>query len=355
METDKKNVVFLSGYSYELYDGTLFSKCFDRRINYLKSKWSIDWNQVTFTAFDVMRGSVSQCNGQDQKWKEEKTLKIGSKVIEFRGIIRDKDYGKGKSDFKSCSNADETAPDVMSIVDVYKFIEYLGEKEPGSLLEFSIFSHSYFEGPILVNSYRREGYDILRDPCDKDGRAFDFSQVNMTKESIMNFRKAFAPRGFIWVWGCNYPTSVRSVFKQLYVRKLKSMGSERIKDSEKIKFSFNMKDSFYDSDLFFPSDKKEKTFERTFLDVKKYFMRALYGSYCGRTACCLGNVDVRGALTGTYSERSPDNLFRINDGEKKLINFYKTYLEMPLDPEGRGFGVYSANKMKEFFFKAAVG
>lgn len=102
-------------------------------------------------------------------------------------------------------------PDV-SIVNVYHSVR----KAPaGSVLELSIFSHAFVDGPVLNNTPAQPG--STRTPGDTDGRApIDFQQ-NMGEPGPANahaldeFRKAFASTGSFRIWGCNIQDIVETV------------------------------------------------------------------------------------------------------------------------------------------------
>jgi hypothetical protein len=106
----------------------------------------------------------------------------------------------------------------MSIMDVYKYIQEIGQNEAGSIAELSIFSHGWTVGPILVNSYEREEYQKKgeRDPDDKDGRMNkDFFPPNMSSNDLTLFRKAFDKNAIIWIWGCAFDYLYRDILHQI--------------------------------------------------------------------------------------------------------------------------------------------
>src|SRR5574341_2354276 len=100
--------------------------------------------EVTLTLFDVTSGYNKQLVVDRQGRQAEK-----DRGLNFKRVTR-ASYGKredGSIRFK------DFQPDVMSIVDVYDFIEELGDAENAkSLHELSVFSHAFVDGPILVNS-----------------------------------------------------------------------------------------------------------------------------------------------------------------------------------------------------------
>jgi hypothetical protein len=104
---------------------------------------------------------------------------------------------------KTWGRDDDPSPNV-SIVNVYHSVR----KAPaGSVLELSIFSHAFVDGPVLNNTSASS--TTARSPGDTDGRAFIDFQTNMGESGAANahaldeFRKAFAPTGSFRIWGCN--------------------------------------------------------------------------------------------------------------------------------------------------------
>src|SRR6266511_955136 len=114
-------------------------------------------------------------------------------------------------------------PDTMSIVDVYRSIR---GAPASSVLELSIFSHAFAEGPVLVNTFDRvpppfpdgSPQRTWTDPIDRDGRARTDFFPNMGedpnvssagpvkrggKNALNEFKAAFDSRGSFRVYGCN--------------------------------------------------------------------------------------------------------------------------------------------------------
>src|SRR5262249_51766217 len=144
-----------------------------------------------------------------------------------------------------------------SIKDVYAFVNQIGAKEPGTLAEPSIFSHAYYEGPILVNS-SDSGQSIARDPDDKDGRyKKDFIPPDMLAKDLALFQKAFASGGSIWIWGCDASKVYAYVFdKVAKTQKYKTTAPGKLRDTHVFTFEFTQQQatSLYHQDSeFFPA------------------------------------------------------------------------------------------------------
>jgi hypothetical protein len=100
--------------------------------------------------------------------------------------------------------------DCISITHVYRHLEECGKNRPGSVIEFSVFSHSYFGGPILFNTTERTAYKSIyrRDPLDHDARMWkDFEASNMPHQA--DFKAAFSATALLKIWGCLAITDYR--------------------------------------------------------------------------------------------------------------------------------------------------
>jgi hypothetical protein len=89
-------------------------------------------------------------------------------------------------------------------MDFYKYLDGIGKREPGSVREAGIFSHSYPGGPILYNT--GEGLPFrgtpARDPDDFDARAKDFDAANIGA-GYPDMPRAFAAGSRFTIWGCS--------------------------------------------------------------------------------------------------------------------------------------------------------
>ncbi|NNM32971.1 MAG: hypothetical protein HKO53_07875 [Gemmatimonadetes bacterium] len=95
----------------------------------------------------------------------------------------------------------------IGITHIYRYLEDVGRARKGTVVEFSIWSHSWVEGPILFNTNQRDDYrwggkkQDERDPQDHDARFLkDFNDTNMPHRK--DFKAAFAPDPFVRIWGC---------------------------------------------------------------------------------------------------------------------------------------------------------
>jgi hypothetical protein len=354
-----KYIILVGGYDYS-NGGVNFPFIADRRRLLLlrnNPQWQSD-SQVIFIRFDVKQGKIERniFNGSTRAWQEESSS--------FTPISRSQHYRENH-----LLSSDNT---IMSITDIYRYIINIGRTEPGTLYEFSILSHGWFGGPVILNSFQRDEFSTgarssERDPQDKDGRTKDFFAQNMNDDDWNNFRRAFTSDGYYWVWGCLFS---RAYFDTLYkfmqttAFRSKAFGSHSDSDSFTISVSTDFVTKHYNVDpIFFPTNTSERTFTRSLLEIKNFLMRGLRRSYPGRVAADTG-ITCIAAYIGTYSdyERAhaghqaphpvmviPRNMSAYGCDFTRTINFFKTYLSMPEDPESRGYGVYSNSQTNRWW------
>lgn len=355
----KKYILLTAGYEYQ--NGGTFVGLADQRRQFLLGKhpeWRND-PEVIFVRFDAKLGKID---------RNTSAAGAGTWTPEpgnFEAVNRRVHYREGHllpSDNR-----------LMSITDVYRYVINIGATEPATLLEFSILGHGWFGGPIMLNSFQREEYtssganEALRDPWDKDGRTKDFFSQNMTDADWVNFKNAFASDGYAWIWGCLFP---RAYYDTLYkfmhtpAFKAKPMASLTDSDSFTITVNSTFVNDYYNVDRqFFPTDDNTKTFTRSLLDLKQYLKRGIRRSFPGRFVLDTGINCVAGYL-GTYSdyERSypghpaphpvmviPRNTSVFGTDFTRVINFYKTLLNIAEDPDERGYAIYNAVQVNQWW------
>lgn len=254
----------------------------------------------------------------------------------------------------------DNQPDVMSITNIYEDILAIGRKEPGTLIEVSLFSHAFYGGPILVNSHD-DGLvsivpggkpvpvsDGLRDPDDKDGRSLkDFVNPNMTDAQLLQFRNAFSSKGYYWVWGCSFPTDLNRIFNLVHRNK---RYSPSISDDQPLEFSnlnadqvnsFKVFQVFFDLDW----DKLRRTRKCVvkFGSIKDALLAGVSGSYVVQLALQT-KVRAIGAFYGTWAQfygGSPPLMAISTDPEIRWrVEFYKRHFNFKTDSELRNYGVF---------------
>jgi hypothetical protein len=349
----QRNVVLVAGYDYP-HDATLattgvtFKKFCDRRLNrYLTRGDEVKNNpNWIFTIFDIPTGKV-YVNTFDPA-----NRKRASKVDKTFAQVNTTNYSPEiLSDNHIRFNKKTTG--VMSIIDVYEHVRALGTSHPGSVMELSFFSHGWMGGPILVNSID-DPLVTGRAPSDKDARFLkDFVAPTMNAAALTEFRSAFHPDGFVWMWGCSFAASYHQVLDKV-VANAKYTTAQGPTDADPFNFAFNKSQAefYFKSDPgFFPArdtvtNEYPLTFTRTFEEVKKYFGRGVRNSYAWKIAKASGRK-CYGAPPGTYAayERGvslplmviPTKEPPYDDNFTSYIGFYKKHLQVKFDPDNRGY------------------
>jgi hypothetical protein len=241
----------------------------------------------------------------------------------------------------------------LSITHIYDAISDIGTSKPNTLQEFSLYSHSWEEGPVLVNSFddRSTKYtgapgtlpppsqiDITdvnqRDPDDKDCRTKDFSSPTM---DVNTFKKAYSDDGYSWVWGCLADDEFRDLIHGI-IKDPKYNGAATKDD---VKFTFYTKyfPTIFNKFAGLPLTAKSTTI--TFADVKKVLCKGLQNSYAFNLAKNTGRKAYAAlAGSGAEYESGTNGLMKIDPNRIKVVNFYKTHLGIKTDPENRNYGEY---------------
>jgi hypothetical protein len=144
----------------------------------------------------------------------------------------------------------------------------------------------------------------------------------------------------------------------------KTFGTHLDTDTFTITVNSSFVQKYYDFDrTFFPADDNERTFTRTMADLKQFLKRGLIGTYAVRAALDTGS-ECRAGYLGTYSafeQSSPRHNVRhrvmviprsqplYSDDFTRVVNFYKTYLSIPEDPENRGYARYRNYQAHQWF------
>lgn len=355
----KKYVVLVAGYDYQ-NSGVDFSNLANRRKNFLLKQnpsWVND-TEMEFIRLDTKSGKIERNNSSNREnWVLESS--------DFVPLSRRTHY--------RLNEFIQQETQVLSIEDTYSYIANIGASEAGTLKEFSIIGHGWFEGPILVNSYQRNDYkfngahSLDRDPWDKDARAKDFFANNLDVNTWTNFRNAFASDGYCWVWGCLFP---RAYYNVLYSvtrsseYKSKTLGTHTDNDLFQITVSSSFANEHYPTDTkFFPTSTSERTFSRSLGDLKSFVKRGILRCYPGRFVLDNG-INCRAAFLGVYSDyerasgglRSTETVMIIPRNREtygidftNIINFYKHYLAMNEDPDGKGYAIYDNGNIRQFW------
>lgn len=357
-----KHIILVAGYEYHHGRTNIATIC-KRRANYLvhqNPSWQND-NAIKFTLFDVRFGRIDKGNISNRRinWTVENDS--------FEAINDATHYNSDRHFVQANTN-------VISMTNVYEYIQNIGIRNPHSILEFSILGHGWRGGPVLVNSYQRDIYNINgskfseRDPWDKDGRKKDTNVTNMNDTVWRNFKNAFANDSHIWIWGCAASRLYKKVIQQVINSsnfKSKSYGTQANIDTYSFSFTQDFANTYFTSDsLFFFRTRNaqpitNRTFTRTLAEVKDFLIRGLSHTYAAQMAYNT-NIKVYASLPGTGSDyekevnrsRSvmvvPTNSSIYGYSFNQIVRFFKTFTPMQEDPEHRGYAFYDPDVIKNW-------
>ncbi|WP_456824966.1 hypothetical protein [Cellulomonas sp. P5_E12] len=348
-----KQYVLVAGVDYE-FKGVDFRVIANSRRTWLE-KQNKSKDDLRFTTMDVRTGEIEI---RTVTFPGGKRVESVSSMKVFTPVTRASfATSGGHTRFKP------NQPGVMGITDVYLKVITIGTISPGTLMELSIFSHGWMGGPILVNSSDDRMREISipmpfgdpivmqvpvaatsRDPDDKDGRArLDFQPPTMDAADLASFRKAFHTDGFSWLWGCSFP---RVIHHSMWaMERAKGYASSGVAEDTVLTLDAVTPDdvaSFEDTLLpllgRFPS---RNTITLKFGFLRWSFCKENQGSYAAALAAG-SDRPVRAALLGTYAEYDTggDMLMNVPASFVGHFAFYKNYLGLVQDPEGRRYGVY---------------
>ncbi len=222
---------------------------------------------------------------------------------------------------------------------IYDVVLEIGTTHPKSLMEMHIFSHAYWNGPILANTYSTGAVDI-------DMRIDDTTSVSS------NFTIAMNSIGYLKIWGCSFPIAANALFSR--IRRNSNYSSSLIEDD--IVFSyppdhFNFVTSSGESlDLVgILNDRLGKSFnvtskiDLTFKEIKLLAAKEFNGVYAAFLAYRAG-INVYAALPATYAEITPS--FVISSNTMQNVNFYKNHLNVTVD--AGDYGLYDKKTIQGF-------
>jgi hypothetical protein len=318
---------------------------------------------ITVTTMDVRSGTTSvSAVAPDPTGKPVRTV---TTTTTHDGVSA-ANYSRG---LRQHTRFDTTPAGRMSITDLYRAVQDVGNANDtkGTLVEVSVFSHGFWQGPILVDSDDGQPSDPARDPDDKDARVDkDFKPPNMTALQLAAFRAAFHSGGFWWSWGCSFTESYRQVTHRFINSALyRRTAPGKLNDTDTVRFDFppDMAALIYGDDTtFFPQTTrvtssgltvfKDLTFDRTVREVKDFFLRGVRDCYHTAVAQATG-VPARGAFLGTYADyESNDKRIRqplmavprdasvYGTDFRRYLNMWVNDLGFSVDPEGHGYGIY---------------
>jgi hypothetical protein len=285
--------------------------------------------------------------------------------LPFRAIDRTSDYKA--PDFHTFNQSAATS-NIISITDVYESIR----KAPvDSVLDFSVFSHGWIQGPLLVNSSNLLNDPNVRDPDDKDGRAaLDFAPTMGAPPAfpppvtrLFRFMSSFDSRAIMHTWGCTF--DIETVVVQQAQRMIKK---KQVTDDTDLEFNFAATHTDWTKRYavvdpaftFLPSDTTILTMTKKFSELKRFLRRRLAQSYPFQfmDANSAPDRSARGALPGTYAEdeKTGFGLMKVcarkhppecTSGFANVFDFYKKQIGITVDDRGYAiFDVPTMTKLK---------
>ena len=287
----------------------------------------------------------------------------------------------------------------ISMVDVYRAVRGAPR---GSVLDVSIYSHGFIDGPVLENTSDLQATAATGEPIrtlsDLDGRARSDFTPHMgeadplaNSQALQNFREGFAPNAVFRVFGCHvqdivdgsaFGESTRSLLTSTtrqviraavtVQHKRKTAASKELRAGKKpasveldMDWEFMLEDEKNDTShsltnftkaqlkplhygldpVFFPDPQTGPfKFNRAFSDVIKFVARQTKLGYIFKAAEALPAVACIGAVPGSGGdfETTGNKLMFVPATDwADALQFYKKFIGLSLD--GRNYGVFDAN------------
>jgi hypothetical protein len=279
----------------------------------------------------------------------------------------------------------------ISIVDIYHAVR---EAPRGTVVDVSVYSHGYIEGPVLAdtndpeNSAPRPGLEPIRTKWDLDGRRrSDFTphmgeeNVAANKDALKNFREGFATGATFRVFGCHVQdvvdgrqfhkdrhslvrSTVLEVIRAAYVvqrntpagnelRQKKKPASVTLDMGRELEIEDELDNNFdkaqlkvlhYGLDPFFPDAQSGALkFPKPFTEVIKFVARQTKLGYVFKAAEALPDVTCFGAVPGSggdYEEGGYRLMFVPRKDWGSILQFHKIFIGIALDE--RNYGRFDA-------------
>jgi hypothetical protein len=288
----------------------------------------------------------------------------------------------------------------ISIVDIYRAVR---KAPPGTVLDVSIYSHGFIDGPVLANTSDSKLTAVtgerIRTDSDLDGRVrSDFTphmgekDLVANKDALKDFRERFAPGATFRIFGCNVQdivdgtafsedarsllrSTVFEVIRAAYIVQLiknTAAGKELRKKKKPTSVTLDMGREFdIEDDLnntsphltnftkgqlkvlhygldpppgFFPDENTGAlTFDKPFTEVIKFIARQTKLGYVFKAAEALPAVTCLGAVPGSggdYEEGGNRLMFVPKKDWGMILLFFKNFMGITLDE--RNYGRFDA-------------
>ncbi len=307
--------ILVAGIEYHSLKPNFFLKfCVRRKESILKKNIN---DNIEILIFDFQSGIIHKyskyLNGSE-KYKKIKNYSMIRK-------INYNNYNEFKPNGKK----------FMSIIDIYKVVQDIGSNNKNTLMELSFFSHSYNDGPILVNSYDCSSCGNGRDINDMDARASkDFRPPTMTISNKKKFQDAFHKDGYAWIWGCNaHSTFKKIVFKIIKLSKSNPADTLLIDIKNLLSNNDQKKYFWYVIKNYMSPKEYNNAFnikKIQFKYIKSFCCYHIESSYSYSLAEVLNNRKVYGVLPGMFAEYSNQTMkVNVEKNFKDYIKFFEKY------------------------------
>ncbi len=234
---------------------------------------------------------------------------------------------------------------------IYSLITDIGTTNPGQLKEAGIFSHSYYIGPVLVNTYESGDAEFITyKAADANYTDIDFRKTDAAALDAAKFKAAFSTDGVLKVWGCNADSLINNFVKKVIGSPLYKADGTTADATE-----LTINDAEFDgtklSDRFSgfitSVDNVTGKIKITMGKVKKALAAEYLDTYAAKMAETL-DITVQSALPGTYASigaqqagepASSDNIFRISHDTKDNVAIFEKYLSVDIGE--LSYGLYT--------------
>jgi hypothetical protein len=195
-------LVFIAGVDYRFAPGNDISK------GNLFHEYASDRAKILRFEKKIHAGTIVTVFSTAEIWRKKQVFGIPRsdgvptlvdiEVVKLWGDPKKRVIPKRPALYQPLPNVD------IHINDFYDYIAEAGGRDPKSVNEIGIFSHSHPNGPILYNTNDPDPLSADRGAKDFDARAKDFNDKNFPPFAGM--LDAFAPGCRFRVWGCNATT-----------------------------------------------------------------------------------------------------------------------------------------------------
>ena len=226
----------------------------------------------------------------------------------------------------------------LGIESLYQYLHEVGTAHPGSVHEVSVFSHAFFDGPILWDTFQTDGTNgtpdfrndpIKRDPNDLDGRRKDWN-ASGEMSSFKQLEAAFAADGSFKIWGCNAERYIGQMIRQAQSKAGPKFDHDTL-------FTF----AHTDTETADPEVTSQAVFERiTLAHMMRSEIEFRLAMYCGAAALFLKRP-VFGAPPGAgsnFGQKAGNSVMFVNQKDNApIFSFYDRELAAKAAKDADGY------------------